>query len=260
MLLSWAVLAGAALLGLASPVRADFTVTFSDGAGNSASFDWDTQQVTAVTGTTNATVGSFASQAVGLNAFQDIPNPGDTEALSVDGLLLGATSTAAGNLFIRIRATTTNSDTPGSAFGARISMGGINLANFTGGAATLTINEQSTGFMLPTDSVLAVKTSGELLASAGVTATYTTQLNGVNVGSVSLPPNSNSPVYTSAANPGNPFTLGGVLVIDMPTNGSVTDISTESLVTPEPASIALLGCGVAGLVGYGWKRRKMAIA
>jgi hypothetical protein len=37
--------------------------------------------------------------------------------------------------------------------------------------------------------------------------------------------------------------------------GEVTSITKETL-TPEPASIALLGFGALGLVGYGWRKRR----
>jgi hypothetical protein len=33
---------------------------------------------------------------------------------------------------------------------------------------------------------------------------------------------------------------------------------TEASVIPEPASLSLLSIGAAGLIGFGWRRRKMA--
>src|SRR2546423_1126924 len=83
------------------------------------------------------------------------------------------------------------SNLPGTPSMAEISMGGINISN-KGGLTTLTINSQSTGFTNPTNTMVTVMTSADMLASAGVSATYTTQLNGTNVDSgVNIPPNSN---------------------------------------------------------------------
>jgi hypothetical protein len=38
--------------------------------------------------------------------------------------------------------------------------------------------------------------------------------------------------------------------------GAITSYSQEANATPEPASLTLVGLGAAGLLGYGWRRRR----
>lgn len=37
-------------------------------------------------------------------------------------------------------------------------------------------------------------------------------------------------------------------------------LEPQAAATPEPASLTLLGIGIAGMAGYGWRRRKLAAA
>lgn len=227
--------------------KADFTVTFSDGSGSSVSIDWDTQMVTAVSGTTNATVGTFASQS-GVTIARGTAPPGFTETIRVLGLTLD-------NLYLD--SSVSNSNTPGSLRVGQISLGGLNISN-TGAATTLTVNEQSTGFTHPQEPILAVITHGDILADAGISATYTSQVNGTDINSVTIPPNSNSPVTSYISNPGTPFTIGGVLVVDLTANSNVTDLSTSTqIVAPAPSSIVLAAFGSFSMLGYvRFKRRR----
>ena len=36
-------------------------------------------------------------------------------------------------------------------------------------------------------------------------------------------------------------------------------LSVQFMSAPEPSTIALLGTGIAGVAGYGWRRRKAAV-
>jgi hypothetical protein len=57
--------------------------------------------------------------------------------------------------------------------------------------------------------------------------------------------------------------LAGVTLFDgignyaLPTgNGAVTGKATQVVIVPEPSTIALLGCGLFGLLAYAWRKRK----
>jgi hypothetical protein len=69
-----------------------------------------------------------------------------------------------------------------------------------------------------------------------------------------------------AVDPQNENLINGVHVSPDAISVAVTmDMSIEynnqfNTAVPEPSSLALLGIGIAGMAGYGWRRRKLAVA
>jgi hypothetical protein len=55
----------------------------------------------------------------------------------------------------------------------------------------------------------------------------------------------------------SPFAIDELLDVTMGSGSSVNFSAQTNVFTPEPSSIVLLGCGAVGMVGYGWKRRKV---
>jgi hypothetical protein len=63
---------------------------------------------------------------------------------------------------------------------------------------------------------------------------------------------------TSDSNPGFGFPTDHLnLNISAASNGTFS-ATTQTFATPEPASLTLLGIGAAGLLGYGWRRKRAA--
>jgi hypothetical protein len=65
---------------------------------------------------------------------------------------------------------------------------------------------------------------------------------------------------TGAPGTWNDTPVGGTSGFSGNSNGPYYAIAEVSAAAPEPASMALLGIGIAGMAGYGWRRRKLATA
>ncbi len=99
-------------------------------------------------------------------------------------------------------------------------------------------------------------------ANPGIATGAGTQLNGV--GDPHYTPSSLAFSFNPALVPGGSSVLFGFTspFAPAPSNTSIVDggLNAQGVTltpVPEPTSMALLGCGVVSMLGYGWKRRKV---
>jgi hypothetical protein len=139
-------------------------------------------------------------------------------------------------------------------------------AGIGGPASTPTVGIYNTS-----NSLVGTFTDAGLTSGSGVTETYTgsavlTNTNNyflvVGVGGTvghnanfqwmannppTLVPTGTGATYVAAGvSPSGPFAPGN----------SIPSFQLDGVAAPEPASITLLGIGIAGMAGYGWRRRK----
>jgi PEP-CTERM motif len=71
----------------------------------------------------------------------------------------------------------------------------------------------------------------------------------------------NNSVDTTLTTLTSPFTLSHLYTVTMTGSGFVVALGGETSLTqtPEPATITLLGVGIAGMAGYGWRKRKQSV-
>jgi hypothetical protein len=141
------------------------------------------------------------------------------------------------------------------------------LLNFTSGANTGGYNWGPGGSITVAGSVFGNPST--TLMSATITSASVTVVAGtfkVAVVAAFDPIDSSlTTFYGLPADPPRPYTVDLNLSFNAsgsaPSAFSSTSVLSGDLVatpTPEPSSIALLGFGVAGLVSYAWRRRKVA--
>jgi len=149
--------------------------------------------------------------------------------------------------------------------GVSVGNGGTLLASGTGAATQTPTGRSGFGF---TESTVEVSGLSVVLGPG----TYWLTVSPIDSGS-GRSFNSNTSGANSVGSPGgnddNSFfdstTFGANFQAASDFVGAPADFSmgvigsSEAVSTPEPASLTMLGIGVAGLMGYGWRRRKVAV-
>ena len=129
----------------------------------------------------------------------------------------------------------------------------LNSIDSSTGAGTLTITYTDVGFTLGTTATMLI--GGTTVGTVANTAAF--DLTPINT-FTGLGPGAFSDTYTSTISPYNPTSLTEIVVINQAGSGVTSfdaSLSTTSPV-PVPPSAMLLGTGLLGLVGLGWRRKR----
>jgi len=242
MLLLGAVLAGAAFLWAPTSAQAAFQLRVFDG----------TNTVTVTDG-----------------------GAGDSDATTGSIVVTTATLTSGGITgWSQINVTTVFSNkTSGDDF-AMLELATSARSNANGPLTTLTIDVTDTAFSQPASSTNFVMTSKVVNTSVPGTETVQGFYDSTNSGNnaFSIPGQASTALQTVTSsgvdiNPSSVLIIPGTSPFALTYRSVLTPtahsqfFSTDNQLTvsvPEPSSVALLGCGVFGLIGYVRKRRKAA--
>ena len=227
-------LMGAALLGATSDARAGVVIATSpDGV------TWTAQTLTGTSNEVSADV-LAASVVVGGVTFTGLHSASSTYPGTATSAILNSTSgsaTGTGTAFVAYGISAFSAPTGAIQELTSISATGTSPG---GGKATITSFATSPGSIVVGPGLPAM--------SNPVGPTSVTVANGASAG---------SPTASVGLSLGTPFTLFSIVQVDLDGGGGISFNGTEQVVVPEPSSMALLGCGIASMLGYGWKRRRV---
>lgn len=179
--------------------------------------------------------------------------------ITVDALSLSSVQSAAASFTTTSTVTVNGNGTLYLAFG---------VTGFTMPAGTVKIKTQVSSLLNPSPDTGTIDahdaswvTQNGLLPAAGGSEFNSAWQTGTNLGGVPTPSSGivvNSPQSIIVDSLGTPYTITSELVIVVSGTGGSVNTSTTVTPTPEPTSITLLGIGLVGMAGYGWRRRKAA--
>jgi hypothetical protein len=165
-----------------------------------------------------------------------------------------------------------SSTSPGNATSANIQSVSLAITSSGSGTGTGTLYVAlgSQGFTAPSVGPLLETTTMTTVTSSGVTGSTNSYINTSNVAPTNggsnawqqatyqiLNVTSGSGASLAIGSLGTPYAIDQQITLSIAENGSGS-FATETLITPEPASMTMLAIGALGMLGYGWRRRRQA--
>ena len=172
-----------------------------------------------------------------------------------DGATPGLINVSLNSSTFRTDTQVTSSVTPGPAFQNSISS---NITALSAGTLTIVVTEDA--FSLPPAGTFPFNSIANASAlTTGLTVEVVTQINGTMLLDTVLTSTADNPSITADVTVPTPFTITHTYVITATAPGQSTSFDITTQAVPEPATLGLIGAGLAG-VGFAMRRRRAKAA